>query len=104
MMQCSDKTLDYLRRYGFNVIRFPRPDVRPLQIFATDRGQLVWMGELSTVFATGADAALPRISESGSGLKITGRETSEIDVGLGVSVLGSIIGAMGGSNLGLDLQ
>jgi hypothetical protein len=101
-MHCSDNTLDYLKRYGFNVIRFPRPDVRPLQIFAAERGQLLWMGELSTVFAPGPDVNLPPITASSGGLKISGRQTNEIDAHLGLSVLGSIIGAMGGSNIGLD--
>lgn len=103
-MRCSDDALAYLRAFGYNVVRYPRADLAPLQLFTSEKRELVWLGELTTVLTRGEDIPLPEVKRRADGVHMSGRQTSEMDAKLGVSILGSILGAMGGSNLGLDLK
>jgi len=52
----------------------------------------------------GEYVALPKVSENSHAANISGQRTSDLSLGIGLSILGSIIGAMGGSTLGLDVK
>ena len=41
--------------------------------------------------------------DASPGIDIEGKETSKVNVAIGLSILGSFIGALGGGNLGLDV-
>jgi len=62
------------------------------------------LGDLTTVLVAGSNIKVPRISENNTATNITGQRTSDISFGIGLSILGSFIGAMGGSKLGLDTK
>ena len=52
---------------------------------------------------TAGDAAVPGVRRDASpGIDIDGKETSKVNVAIGLSILGSFIGALGGGKLGLD--
>jgi hypothetical protein len=103
-MMCRDPFLNYLKEYGYNVVRLPKADVRPLQMLSRQGRDLDRLGDLTTVLAPGEHVALPDISENTTAANISGRRTSDLSFGIGLSVLGNIIGAMGGSKLGLDVR
>lgn len=103
-MRCRDRTLDYLQGFGYNVIRLPKADVKPLQLYAVNGGSLDRLGKVTTVFESGRSISLPQVSEGVEAANMSGQRTSELDASLGVDLLGSVIGAMGGSELGLELQ
>jgi len=101
-MSCKDPYIESLHGFGYNVIRLPRADVRPLHLLAKEADGLDRIGELATVLRAGADVPLPKIAENTRMAAISGGRTGDLSLGMGVSVLGSVIGAMGGSKLGLD--
>lgn len=103
-MWCSDPFLIYLKAFGYCVIRLPKADVKPLQIFAKQGKDLDRLGELTTLLVAGSNIPLPPISENISAATISGQRTSDLSIGVGLSILGSVIGAMGGSKLGLDVK
>ena len=103
-MSCNDPYVKTLRDFGYNVIRLPRADVRPLQLLAKQGDSLNRIGELTTVLHAGAHVPLPKIVENTRVAAVSGGRTGDLSLGIGVSVLGSVIGAMGGSKLGLDLK
>lgn len=99
---CKDPFVTYLKSYGYNTIRVPRTNIRPLQILAESNKELTWMGDLGDVFVAEPGTALPKIDADAIAGNIAGQRTSEMSIGVGLSILGNIIGAMGGSKLGLD--
>jgi len=103
-MSCNDPYVKTLRDFGYNVIRLPRADVRPLQLLAKQGDGLNRIGDLTTVLRAGAHVPLPKIIENTPVAAVSGGRTGDMSLGIGVSVLGSVIGAMGGSKLGLDLK
>jgi hypothetical protein len=99
---CSDPTITYLKGLGFSVVRLPRSDMRPLQLLADHNGELTNLGEVATVMKAGS-TGLPPLKLDLAGPSISGENASTLSVGLGLSVLGSVLGAMGAGNLGLDV-
>lgn len=103
-MACKDRAITYLKSIGYNVVRVPKVDIQPLQILINEKGFLKPLGELSTLLLSGSQVNLPSIKRNGQTANISGQRTSDLSFGVGISILGSIIGAMGGSKLGLDAK
>ncbi len=103
-MLCNDPYLTLLKKFGYCVVRLPRADIKPLQVFARKGAELNRLGELTTILAAGADVPLPAIAADGPAAVISGKSTGDISAGIGLAILGSIIGAMGGSKLGLETK
>jgi hypothetical protein len=103
-MSCKDPYVESLHGFGYNVIRLPRADVRPLQLLAKDGDGLNRIGELTTVLRAGPNVPLPKVAQNTRMAAVSGGRSGDLSLGIGVSVLGSVIGAMGGSKLGLDLK
>jgi hypothetical protein len=98
-----------LKSVGYNPIRLPKADVKPLQILGKFGKDLDKLGELSTVMKTSENIPLPQIKYDTQAANITGErsrdiKTADIKVGIGLALLGGIISAMGGSNLGLAVK
>jgi hypothetical protein len=99
---CDDPFVTYLNSIGFNAIRLPRAGFKPLQILSKEGKDLTWLGDLTDVFVPGPDAKLPQVQADVPAGQFSGKRSGQLKVGLGLSLLGSIIGAMGGTKLGLD--
>jgi len=101
-MICGDPYLKELRSKGYNVVRLPKADIRPLQLLAKRGDTLDRIGELATVLPAGP-IPLPPLTVDTPVASLSGVHSGELSLGVGLSILGSIIGAMGGSKLGLDV-
>jgi hypothetical protein len=104
MMWCSDPFLNYLKSFGYCIVRLPKADIKPLLILSKQGGSLDRLGELTTLLLAGDDVPLPTISENIPAANISGQRTSNISIGIGLSILSSILNAMGGTKLGLDTK
>ena len=102
-MSCSDPYLKELRSKGYNVVRLPKADIRPLQLLAKRGDALDRIGELATVLPPGGPVPLPPVKLDGQVASLSGQRSGDLSLGIGLSILGTVIGAMGGSKLGLDL-
>jgi hypothetical protein len=102
MPLCSDPTITYLKGLGFSVVRLPRPDMRPLQLLADHDGELSNLGELGTIMKEG-NVRAPPLKLDMAGPTLAGKQASTLSLGLGLSVLGTVLGAMGAGKLGLDV-
>jgi hypothetical protein len=103
-MTCKDPSITYLKDVGYNVVRIPKADVQPLQILIKDKRIMKNLGDLSSLLVQGENVALPPIKRDVPMANISGKRTSDLSFGIGISILGTIIGAMGGSKLGLDVK
>ncbi len=103
-MLCDDPAVTYLKSYGYNVIRLPRADVRPLHVLGRQGKELDRLGELSGLLVSRGGNTLPVPTENTSTASISGRRTSDMGLGTGLSILGSFLDAMGGQRIGLDAE
>jgi hypothetical protein len=101
---CNDPVVGYLKGVGYNVVRLPRRDFKPLQILSRQEKDLVSLGDLPTLLVAGESAPIPVVKENEPTTTISGRTTSNLSLGVGLSILGGFLGAMGGGKLGLDLK
>jgi hypothetical protein len=90
-----------LKAQGYCAVRVPKADVRPLQVLAESGKDLDRLGELDTLLIA-SSVSLPRTRDDVPAASVAGRRTSDLKVGIGLSILQAVIAAMGGSTLGLD--
>lgn len=98
----SDPFVNALKSFGYNMVRLPRPDMAPLQLLSRNGDNLDRLGPISGLFVTAPGVVLPPITAATPVAPINGSRTSDLKIGIGLSILGNIIGAMGGSTLGLE--
>jgi hypothetical protein len=103
-MFCDDPFLTYLKSYGYLPIRLPKADLQPLQLLVSEGSDLNRLGDLGTLMVSGSNIPLPPINKDVRTANISGQRTSDLSIGIGLSILTSIIGAIGGSTLGLDVK
>lgn len=99
---CSDKSITALARLGYNVVRHPSANFRPLLLIGKQNGEFQQLGSLDQLI-TNPPGPLPEITTGEKGTGISGESSSKLDLGIGANILGSLIGAMGG-NLGIDVS
>lgn len=98
----TDPFLTHLKAFGYSVVRLPRTDIRPLQLVVREDTRLTRLGDLVTVLQPGDRVALPVLKQNIAAANISGGRTRDLSIGVGLTILGNVIGAMGGSKLGLD--
>lgn len=103
-MWCNDPSVAHLKQFGYNIIRLPRADFGPLRLLARQGRELESLGEIGSLFAPATGAPLPPITRDAPAADISGQRTSDMKLNLGLDILGTVIGAMGGSRLGLDAK
>ena len=99
---CRDPFLSSLEEFGYSVVRLPVADLGPLELMLRKGDDLERLGRLSIVFVPGPYVALPHVTRGRPAASISGRRTGHLDAGVGLSLLGGVIAAMGGSQIGLD--
>ena len=101
-MSRPDQSITFLRSNGFSVFRFPRASAQPLELMHRNGKDLTRLGMVPDLVTPGDQPAPDVRRDSAPGIDIEGKETSKVNVAIGLSILGSFIGALGGGKLGLD--
>lgn len=101
---CNDPFVTYLKEFGYNTIRLPRTNVKPLQLLAKTGEDLDWIGDLTDVFVAVRGAEIPPIENNVRATNISGQRTGKLNIGIGLSLLGTILGSMGGTKIGLEVS
>lgn len=96
MAICKDQSLLYLRERGYNVIRHPRIGISPLDLIGFQNGETLTLGALNELVTT-SDQPYPEITPNQTAVDIEGQSTSRMKIGIGVNLLGTLIGALGGT-------
>jgi hypothetical protein len=95
-MFCKDDATTYLKRLGYNTVRHPREGIRPLDIIGRQGSSVKYLGHLKKLIKN-APRDLPPIREDQTAGDINGNTSSKLAMAVGVNILGSILGAMGGN-------
>jgi len=99
----SDPILSLLKDFRYNVVRLPRTNIKPLQMLQKEGNDLIFIGNASNLFTAGA-TPLPQISPDDPAGFINGKRSRDMKISVGLNILGGIIGALGGSKLGLTAK
>lgn len=91
MPLCKDPAIDYLRGFNFNVVRYPRADLVPLDVLAGHRPPLERLGPLTRVWQTNEPAPQPQALPAGS---ISGRSSGILKLSLGARLLDNLLSAL----------
>src|SRR5262249_28880397 len=98
---CTDQSMTVLARLGYNVVRHPSANFRPLILIGKQDGEFLQLGSLNQLI-TNPPGPPPAITTGEPGTGIQGESSNKLDLGIGANILGSLIGAMGG-NLGINV-
>jgi hypothetical protein len=102
-MSRPDQSITFLRGFGFSLFRFPRASAQPLELMHRDGKDLTRLGMVPDLVMAGEIGPPDVRRDASPGIDIEGKETSKVNVAIGLSILGSFIGALGGGKLGLDV-
>ena len=102
-MSRPDQSIAFLRSYGFSVFRLPRESAQPLELMHRQGKDLTRLGMVADLITSGEAAAPVVRRNERPGIDIEGKETSKVNVAIGLSILRSFIGALGGDELGIDV-
>lgn len=103
-MFCKDPYISYLKEFGYNVVRLPKANIHPLQIVVKKGGIFENIGTISTLLVKGGTIDEPKIAEDAPLASISKNRTNDMSSAIGLNILGDVLGAMGGSKIGLDVQ
>ena len=99
---CSDKSTKFLANKGYNVVRHPSVEYRPLMLLGRQNKEVLQLGPLD-LLVTNPPGPLPQIAADQPAADLNGNASDKLAVGVGINILGNIIGAMGG-NLGATVN
>jgi putative chitinase len=99
----KDPILTLLKDFSYTAVRLPRAGINPLLVLQQDDHELTVLGDLPGLFIIGSDP-LPRIRRNKPAAFINGKSTRQLSLGVGISLLGNIIGAMTGNRLKLETE
>ena len=98
----SDPFVKALKSFGYNIVRLPKADLQPLLLLSKSGDNLDRLGAISRLLTPSETEPLPTISADSPAANVNGSRTGSMKIGIGLSILGNIIGALGG-NLGVEV-
>jgi hypothetical protein len=99
MFDRDDPLNDHLKALSYNAVRFPRSDIKPLQLFARYKTGMHLFSEFTTLFQTNASPLT--IIENMRVASISGKRSKSIKAKIGISIMETFIQAMSGVSIGL---
>src|SRR5688500_4474455 len=99
----SDPFVNSMKSFGYNIVRLPKADIQPLLLLSKTGDNLDRLGAVTKLLTPGDTIPAPKIIADTPAANINGTRTGSMKIGIGLSILGNIIGAMGG-NLGVEAQ
>lgn len=90
-----------MKEHGYNVVQLPQVDLIQTQLLYASNGKLRRLGELGSIFLPASDGLpAPPILPDQPGPDIEGTKSNEINVDVGIDVLGGLVSALGGGDTG----
>jgi len=101
-MFCQNPYITFLKDGGYNLLRLPKSDFPPLMLLAREgERDLNRMGHIKELLV---GAETPAVQTDVQAAGISGRHTNTLSLSLGLDLLGTILGAMGGGQVGLNTE
>ncbi len=94
MPKCMDKTAKAMADQGYNLVKYPRADIDPLNVVADVGGRFEWLGPIDVIWKSAAAAPDPSQSEVPN---FEYKRSDEYKGAFGVQILQGLIKSVGGS-------
>jgi hypothetical protein len=104
MNWCEDPLVNALKSYGYNLVKLPKADIKPLYLLGKDGKDLTYFGQISQLLTGHENAPVPPIQENIKVVNISVSKSHNIDSGIGLAVMGNFLSSMGGSAADLKTQ
>lgn len=100
MAACSDPSVTFLNKYGYNVVKLPRKGIEPMDLLGKDKST-EWLGKLSVAWKSAIPEPQPGPPQPAA--DIQGQKTEQLKLSLGLKVLANALQAFGASVPSLDV-
>ena len=90
---CKDPALTHLNKFGYNVVRLPRTGIEPLDVLGRDGKSFEKLGAIAQVWTSTEPA--PGVGAPQPAANINGQKSDNLDLTLGLKMLGNVLSAMG---------
>lgn len=106
MSGCRDLRINFLSALGYNVVRYPRSRIMPLDVIVMNDGDPIWLGPIDRVWRPKdePDVPIPEVGEPEVAADISGKSTRTLRLQLGLDILGDVLAAMGAPIPGLKAK
>ena len=100
----KDPSVQGLNDLGYNVIRIPRPEIKPLTLLGknTETGKLTEFGTLDEYWKT--DAKPLKWGFPVAAASVNGKKTDSLELGFGLDILKGVLGVFGASSPSINLS
>lgn len=99
MAFCSDPSVTYLNKFGYNVVRLPRKGIEPMDVLGK-RDSVERLGRLSAVWKT--QAPEPRPSAPQPVADVEGRKSQDLELSIGLKALENALRGLGAAVPSVD--
>jgi hypothetical protein len=101
MPLCRDRAAKELSDKGYNLVRYPRANIQPLDVIAGESSPLEWLGPLTQIWA--GTLAAPTAAKS-KVPNFTYQRSDELKSSIGVKLLQGLISNIGGANAAANVS
>ncbi|MBL0157128.1 MAG: hypothetical protein IPP47_08510 [Bryobacterales bacterium] len=99
MAFCTDPSVTYLNKFGYNVVRLPRKGISPMDVLGR-RDSVERLGRLSAVWKTTAPE--PQLSVPQPVADVEGRRSQDLELSIGLKVLENALRGLGAAVPSVD--
>lgn len=100
MALCSDPSITFLNKFGYNVVKLPRKGIEPMDIIGKD-SSTEWLGPLSSVWKSSLPVPAPSAPQPA--VSVEGQKTDQLALSVGLKVLANALAAFGASVPSLEV-
>ena len=100
MALCSDPSITYLNKFGYNVVKLPRKGIEPMDIIGKD-ASTEWLGPLSAAWKS--TIAVPPPGPAQPAVAVSGQKSDSLKLSVGLKVLANALAAFGATVPSLDV-
>jgi hypothetical protein len=91
---CKDPVTEEFNKRGYNLVKLPRVGIEPMDVLGRDGDSMEKLGSIDEVWSS--TVPVPTISAPAPTAGIEGAKTSDLDVGIGLKLLGNALAGLGG--------
>jgi hypothetical protein len=97
-MACKDPAVERLNKLSYNMVKFPRAGIEPLDVLGRDNNTLNRLGSIAEVWTSTLPAPTPDAPQPAAAIE--GGKTGDLDLGIGLKLLSNALAGLG-SAIGL---
>lgn len=103
MAACTDPEIDHLNQLGYNALKYPKEGITPLLVLSRNSSDSVssLFGHITDMVEE-PDQPLPKLWNNQEAGVISSLRTNQLDFKFGLSILNTLLSAIGAKSVGLE--